>query len=583
MKGRVGFSDDDEEDTVTVIRRDTKIEATQPAFVRTRPAKTIRGISIATNSDPKEPLSVSESRDKNLDMQIVALDQELSSDDDELKGRIKNAREVRRRRAQDSLLEDYISLENTTQKHLDDYDIVNMIRVGSSRQRRPVNTWEDPEEQERTGNEPVEESSDGDTPPIDDGLDVEAFESHNSPSGRIRVEMERKMEIDVHTITEMDFEDDETRAWEMQQIQKGFSTGIGMSKASKKATRFLKSKSAALDQEPRLAIPLTELSAIAGKVMKQASEVSDHLVEAETEKSQIELHAAECKKNILDASHNFTESKDRLHFFQELQEHFVSFSEMVDELMPRAEDLEKKWIAYLSTTKHFSGPQDPELGLILDEKKRFFDQVETEFHNPQGLLTRLGEWKERYPESYEQSYIDLCVPGLMELYVRVGLVGWHPLKTPEMATGDLEPFLGEAKFKSAEVKQKIITAQFIPKLTLLISSSYSPLDPSNTKNLVYILTSMKEVLPTASKLLSTFRLVATGIILEEIIRTPPEAAALLKSCVVLANYFNDDNIVNIGMSKIVAVLPDERWVSSLKIPNIFTTLDLIEYFKTCIN
>ncbi|XP_018654479.1 putative gc-rich sequence DNA-binding factor [Schistosoma mansoni] len=64
--------------------------------------------------------------------------------------------------------------------------------------------------------------------------------------------------------------------------------------------------------------------------------------------------------------------------------------------------------------------------LLVDANALFEDVIE-EFCELPLILERFIEWRNKYPESYQQAYISLCLPQLFSPIIRIQLIGWNPL------------------------------------------------------------------------------------------------------------------------------------------------------------
>ncbi|CAI2733347.1 unnamed protein product [Schistosoma spindalis] len=64
--------------------------------------------------------------------------------------------------------------------------------------------------------------------------------------------------------------------------------------------------------------------------------------------------------------------------------------------------------------------------LLVDANALFEDVVE-EFCELPLILERFIEWRNKYPESYQQAYVSLCLPQLFSPIIRIQLIGWNPL------------------------------------------------------------------------------------------------------------------------------------------------------------
>ncbi|XP_041611456.1 intron Large complex component GCFC2 isoform X3 [Vulpes lagopus] len=67
-------------------------------------------------------------------------------------------------------------------------------------------------------------------------------------------------------------------------------------------------------------------------------------------------------------------------------------------------------------------------GDILQDHKKIFEDVHDDFCNIQHILLKFQQWREKYPDSYYEAFISLCIPKLLNPLIRVQLIDWNPLK-----------------------------------------------------------------------------------------------------------------------------------------------------------
>ncbi|ELW63984.1 GC-rich sequence DNA-binding factor [Tupaia chinensis] len=65
---------------------------------------------------------------------------------------------------------------------------------------------------------------------------------------------------------------------------------------------------------------------------------------------------------------------------------------------------------------------------ILQDHKKIFEDVHDDFCNIQNILLKFQQWREKFPDSYYEAFIGLCIPKLLNPLIRVQLIGWNPLK-----------------------------------------------------------------------------------------------------------------------------------------------------------
>jgi hypothetical protein len=400
--------------------------------------------------------------------------------------------------------------------------------------------WEDPEDESTPGIGPLE-SSEEEGPPIDDSLDMEHFESHNRASGRIGMDVEEDSTMDKPEIMKMDFEDEETREWEMQQIRKGVSSAGCMSREMRKTTR---QQGLSVGQsEEKMPLPLVSIPAIMSRINKETAEINLAIESCKTNISQIETHQTESQKSVTNSDRVFIAAKEQMNFFQKLQIFIDSYSEMVEALMPLVNTLEEDWVSTLRS----AGAVDERD--VLERRDELLSTVDEEFLTVDGILGHLREWKIQFGESYEKAYVDESIPSLLEMHLRVRLIGWDPLLTSE----NLQDFVGFC-FGSVELsdlaKSKILTSMFVPRLINLIAASYSPLSMQKSEGLVTIVNYLKILLPQTSRMFTTLKGIIGNLFTEAELKTEAESGIFVQSAEILDNVLEDANLKSIAMAKV---------------------------------
>nr|XP_030733556.1 GC-rich sequence DNA-binding factor 2 isoform X2 [Globicephala melas] len=67
-------------------------------------------------------------------------------------------------------------------------------------------------------------------------------------------------------------------------------------------------------------------------------------------------------------------------------------------------------------------------GDILRDHKKIFEDVHDDFCNIQNILLKFQQWREKFPDSYYEAFISLCIPKLLNPLIRFQLIDWNPLK-----------------------------------------------------------------------------------------------------------------------------------------------------------
>lgn len=60
--------------------------------------------------------------------------------------------------------------------------------------------------------------------------------------------------------------------------------------------------------------------------------------------------------------------------------------------------------------------------------RRLFDDALEDFTEVELIRKRFEEWKFQFGDTYREAYIALCIPKLVNPFVRLQLISWNPLK-----------------------------------------------------------------------------------------------------------------------------------------------------------
>ncbi|XP_008935869.1 PREDICTED: GC-rich sequence DNA-binding factor 2, partial [Merops nubicus] len=142
---------------------------------------------------------------------------------------------------------------------------------------------------------------------------------------------------------------------------------------------------------------------------------------------------------------------------------------------------------------------------ILEDSRKIFEDVHADFCDIRKILLKFQEWKEKFPDSYCDAYISLCLPKLLNPLIRAQLINWNPLENftalEEMPWfRAIEEFSGaktESESKrddnpNQEVLPRVIEKTILPKITAFIKNVWDPLSTSQTKNLVQLCSNIFE-------------------------------------------------------------------------------------------
>nr|XP_033793384.1 GC-rich sequence DNA-binding factor 2 isoform X2 [Geotrypetes seraphini] len=134
---------------------------------------------------------------------------------------------------------------------------------------------------------------------------------------------------------------------------------------------------------------------------------------------------------------------------------------------------------------------------ILKKCQTIFDDVLEDFCSIKCILLKFQEWREKFPDSYYEAYISLCLPTLLKPLIRTKLIGWNPLEefiNLEQASWykEIKTFIysgdGLESKQEDHSDQKmlpiVLVKTVIPIIAELVEHVWNPLSSSQTCNLV---------------------------------------------------------------------------------------------------
>ncbi|XP_016058023.1 PREDICTED: GC-rich sequence DNA-binding factor 2 isoform X1 [Miniopterus natalensis] len=134
---------------------------------------------------------------------------------------------------------------------------------------------------------------------------------------------------------------------------------------------------------------------------------------------------------------------------------------------------------------------------ILQDHKKIFEDVHDDFCNIQNILLKFQQWREKFPDSYYEAFIGLCIPKLLNPLIRVQLIDWNPLKFDSIGLkqmpwftsieGFMDNSMQESKKEDSSDKKilsSIINKTIIPRLTDFVEFIWDPLSTSQTTSLI---------------------------------------------------------------------------------------------------
>ncbi|XP_069350500.1 intron Large complex component GCFC2 isoform X2 [Eulemur rufifrons] len=130
---------------------------------------------------------------------------------------------------------------------------------------------------------------------------------------------------------------------------------------------------------------------------------------------------------------------------------------------------------------------------IVQNQKKVFEDVHHDFCNIQNILLKFQQWREKFPDSYYEAFISLCIPKLLNPLVRLQLIHWNPLKLDSIDLKQMpwftsvEEFMEDSKKEDSSDKKilsAVINKTVIPRLTDFVEFIWDPLSTSQTTSLI---------------------------------------------------------------------------------------------------
>lgn len=536
MRGRISFADEDEEGNEGQEPATARMAASvaegqrAPRFVGKGMARRTRGLTTeSATMTGRTSLPLSEQVRDRVVFPGAEAGAELGTlpplEEDEWEGgnsreqtrMVQEARRVRREARNRTLLEDYISLEKTTQAYMDPHDIHVMVASSRAERRRrpPGNMWEDPDDVEEPAPRPTRlDSESEDEAPVKKALDDEEEYEAAATDGRLAMKIS-DMDDRLEQASLQETEDEETRIWELQQIHKGMSSsGTTAPRTARKATSLLAMaaarEQAGMRREP---IPSLTIGAIKEDMVSEKSRTQASLRTLHADLDQVRSHQVECQRTIDDSESSLSSIKEKTVFFREVEDLIKDHAELTDEVMGSIEMLEREHLEGGAASRSTEmGASEWERCLLL--RNRLVDPAELE--------SRLSEWKHTYPQSFADSYVELCLPQLWEPYIRLEFIGFN-LFAEDLASVDKrfqESLLGclPASLTSSETRAKAISSFVAPWLCRLIRTAFDPRESAHYAAISQLLAYLKGLgSPTLDHSLS-----ALGNAVIEVLLAAPE-------------------------------------------------------------
>ncbi|ESO92141.1 hypothetical protein LOTGIDRAFT_190915 [Lottia gigantea] len=149
---------------------------------------------------------------------------------------------------------------------------------------------------------------------------------------------------------------------------------------------------------------------------------------------------------------------------------------------------------------------------VLAGSKRLFEDVVEEFSELDYAKKQFERWKKLYGDTYQEAYIGLCLPKLLNPFIRLSLLDWNPLKE---VCNDIEEFswynslvlyschsnndiVPDPDDDDIRLLPAIVDKIVLPKLSYICEYIWDPLSTSQTSRLVNLIQKLIKDYPTVS-------------------------------------------------------------------------------------
>ncbi|KAG8001456.1 GC-rich sequence DNA-binding factor 2 [Nibea albiflora] len=140
---------------------------------------------------------------------------------------------------------------------------------------------------------------------------------------------------------------------------------------------------------------------------------------------------------------------------------------------------------------------------ILLRSQAVFSDVQDEFCDVKKILSRFGEWRGSYSDSYHSAYISLCLPKLLNPIIRHQLLAWNPLKDDSGDFENLPWFTAvetfchghgheELEHTDRQTLSNTIEKTVLPKITAFVELVWDPVSRHQSVCLADICHRLKE-------------------------------------------------------------------------------------------
>ncbi|XP_005112258.1 PAX3- and PAX7-binding protein 1 [Aplysia californica] len=165
-----------------------------------------------------------------------------------------------------------------------------------------------------------------------------------------------------------------------------------------------------------------------------------------------------------------------------------------------------------------------EMEEIVRSRDTMFDDVVDEFSLIEHVKKQFEDWKFTYGDTYREAYIGLCMPKLLNPFVRKELLAWNPFAEncvdfEDMSWFTILLFMGSKEGDEMDrgdddvrILPSIVEKIILPKMTFLVQNVWDPISTAQSTRLVSLTLKLTNQYPTIHAKNKNFRVYLEAVV-----------------------------------------------------------------------
>lgn len=160
------------------------------------------------------------------------------------------------------------------------------------------------------------------------------------------------------------------------------------------------------------------------------------------------------------------------------------------------------------------------------DAETLMDDAADDFAQISGILSKFEMWKAKYPDTYNEAYINLCIPKILAPLIKLKLVLWNPLSDQcedfEMsqwyedcmryAISESETEESLAADRDARLVPTLVEKIIIPKIYDFVEKVWDPMSTTQTFRLVQLISKLGRDYPSLRPNSKSLRTLFTALL-----------------------------------------------------------------------